>query len=156
MSDLPSNIDYKPLKNNLIIGSLEIQTILNNHPNHTMGLRFNEGKNSFAFLTDNELLDKNGNTPYEKFVDFIKGTNFFIHDAQYTDDIYEKRLGWGHSTYSQVMKLAEDAGVRNVMFTHHDHGSTDKFIDNIIKEYRGKHPKYNVQAAADGKTIILK
>jgi hypothetical protein len=42
------------------------------------------------------------------------------------------------------------------MFTHHDHGSTDKFIDNIIKEYRGKHPKYNVQAAADGKTIILK
>ncbi|MGB3479780.1 MAG: MBL fold metallo-hydrolase [bacterium] len=156
LSELPSKITFKTLKNKLTIGDIEIQTIINNHPDQALGLKFTEGKNSFAFLTDNELFDKNGNTPYKKFVDFIKGVNFFIHDAQYKDDIYKKRLGWGHSTYSQVMKLAEDAGVRNVMFTHHDHGSNDKGIDAIVKGYRGKYPEYNIQAAADGKTIILK
>lgn len=155
-SDVPAKIIYKELKSKMKIGNLMIQTIATNHPNYTIGLKFTENKNSFAFLTDNELLAKNARTPYKKFVEFVKGVNFFIHDAAYTDDIYPKKLGWGHSTFNQVMQLAKDAGVRNVIFTHHDPPNTDKFVDSNIKEMKDKYCNYNIQAAADGKTIILK
>lgn len=156
LSELPSKIVFKELKNRMKIGDLLIETIVNNHPDYTYGLKFTEKKISFAFLTDNELFAQNNNTPYEKFVDFIRGVNFFIHDAQYGDEIYEQRIGWGHSTHSQVMKLAKDAGVKNIIFTHHDHASTDKFIDKVLKDLRNKYPGQNIQAAADGRTIILK
>jgi len=155
-SDVPSKIKYKELSNNIKIGDIRIQTIANNHPNYTIGLKFTEKKNCFAFLTDNELLVENGNTPYKKFVEFVRGVNFFVHDAAYTDEIYQKKIGWGHSTFSQVMQLAKDAGVKNVIFTHHDPPNTDKFIDDVLQNLRSEHPDKNIQAAADGKTIILK
>ncbi len=151
-ANLPSKITVKPLKKSITIGSIEIDTIVNNHPNHTRGLKFTEGKKSFVFLTDNELFAQDGKTPYDEFVKFITGSDFFIHDAQYTEEIYKKRLGWGHSTYGQVAKLASDAGVKNFMVTHHDHSSTDKFIEKNIKNLKKKYPKYKIEAAADGKT----
>jgi phosphoribosyl 1,2-cyclic phosphodiesterase len=152
LSSLPAKIVFKPLKKTLTIGSIEIDTIVNNHPNHTRGFRFTEGKKSFAFLTDNELHAQNGKTPYEEFVKFIGGTDLFIHDAQYTEEIYKKRLGWGHSTYQQVAELARDAGVKQCMITHHDHSSTDKFIEKNIRDIRKKYSKHKIEAAADGKT----
>jgi phosphoribosyl 1,2-cyclic phosphodiesterase len=155
LSGLPAKITFKSLKKQLKIGDITVETIATNHPNYTVGLRFTEGKKSFVFLTDNELFAENGRTPYEKFVDFVKGADFLVHDAQYTDELYAKRIGWGHSTYKQVIKLAQDAAVKSVFFTHHDHGSSDDFIDGIVKKYREEYRGLNIQAAADGKTIIL-
>jgi len=153
---LSADITFRELRNGLKIGKMMIQTIINNHPDYTLGLKFTEGKNKFVFLTDNELFAKDSRTPYAKFVDFVKGANIFVHDAQYTDEVYVNRIGWGHSTFTQVMQLAEDSGVKSVVFTHHDHSSTDQFIDTQLADMRGKHPNTNLEAAADGKTIILK
>jgi len=153
--DVPSKISYKEITKKFKIGSLTIQTIPTNHPNYTMGLKFTEGNRSFAFLTDNELFARNKTTPYQKFVDFIKNTSFFIHDAAYTEEIYKDRLGWGHSTYTQVMQLAVDAGVDHVIFTHHDPPTTDKAIDKILRIIRKKYPGQTIEAAADGKSFTL-
>jgi len=155
LNDLLAKVTFKEMKTKLKIGEVMIETIPTNHPNYTIGLKFSEGKNSFAFLTDNELKAENCKTPYEKFVAFLKGVKFFIHDAQYTDEIYPTKLGWGHSTFSQVMQLAKDAGVKRVVFTHHDHSSTDAFIDKQVKEMSTLHPGFNIQAAADGKSFNL-
>ncbi|MBN2621285.1 MBL fold metallo-hydrolase [candidate division WOR-3 bacterium] len=154
--DVPSSILYKKATLKFRVGSITIQTIPTNHPNYTIGLKFTEGKNSFAFLTDNELLARNHITPYKKFVDFVKNTNFIIHDAAYTEEIYKTRLGWGHSTYTQVMQLAIDAGVDHVIFTHHDPPTTDQAIDTILRDFRKKYPRKTIEAAADGKTINFK
>lgn len=151
--DVPSKIRYRKLRRKFKIGPVVIQTIPTNHPNCTMGMKFTEGKRCFAFLTDNELYAKNRVTSYRQFVDFVKNTNFFIHDAAYTDEIYKTRLGWGHSTYTQVLQLAIDAGVGHVIFTHHDPPTTDRAIDTILRKIRKKYPRKKIEAAADGRTI---
>lgn len=156
LKDLPAKIMYKKLKKKFKIGGIKIETIVNNHPNYTVGLKFTEGKNAVAFLTDNELFAANGPTSYKRFVNFVKKTKLLIHDAQYTDHMYKLRKGYGHSTFSQVMMLAKDAGIKNIIFTHHDPFSSDKFIDDVIRKLKKKYPKYNINAAAEGKTIILK
>ncbi len=155
-SDVPSKILYKTINNKLKIGSIKIRTIVNNHPNYTLGLKFIENDKSVAFLTDNELFTKDGPTPYKKFITFVKNVDLLIHDAQYSDQVYEFKLGWGHSTPSQVMKLVEDANIKDVLLTHHDPYHSDKFIDNTIKELSKKYPDVTVKAAADGKTITFK
>ncbi|MGB7055896.1 MAG: MBL fold metallo-hydrolase [bacterium] len=152
LSKLPAKIVFHDLKKKLDIGSIKIETIVNNHPNHTRGFKFIEGKKSFAFLTDNEIRAQNGKTSYKEFVEFIRNTTLVVHDAQYTDEVYKTRIGWGHSTYRQVAELVQEAGVKEFMVTHHDHFSSDKFIEKNIKDVRKKFPKLKIEAAADGKS----
>ena len=152
LSSLPANITFNKLKKTLTIGSIKIETIVNNHPNHTRGFKFTENNRSFVFLTDNEVRAKNGKTSYTDFVEFIKNTDLLVHDAQYTDDVYKQRIGWGHSTYRQVAKLAEDTGVKELMVTHHDHFSSDKFIEKNLKDIKKKYRRFKIEGAADGKT----
>jgi phosphoribosyl 1,2-cyclic phosphodiesterase len=152
LSTLPAKISFDKMKKTFTLGGINIGTIVNNHPNHTRGFRFSENNRSFCFLTDNELHAENGKTSYKDFVEFTRGADLLIHDAQYTEEEYKRRIGWGHSTYDQVAKLAQESGVKELMITHHDHFSTDQFIDKNIKEVRKKYPKCKIEAAADGKT----
>jgi len=152
LAGLPAKIVFNDLKRTLSIGSIKIETIVNNHPNHTRGFKFTENNRSFAFLTDNEVRAKKGKTSYEKFVAFLQNVDLLIHDAQYTEEVYKTRIGWGHSTYQQVAELVNEAGVKEFMITHHDHSSSDKFIDRNIKEVRKKYPRLKIEAAAEGKS----
>jgi phosphoribosyl 1,2-cyclic phosphodiesterase len=155
LSKVPAKLSFNKLDKTLSIGSIKISTIVNNHPNHTRGFKFVENNKSFAFLTDNEVRAEDGKTSYDEFVDFVKNTNLVIHDAQYTEEVYKTKIGWGHSTYHQVAELVQDAGVKEFMVTHHDHVSTDKFIDHNIKDISKKFPKLRIEAAADGKSRRL-
>lgn len=155
LTDLPANFIFKKIKNRFKIGTMTVQVIHNNHPNYTLGLKFIENKKSAVFLTDNELFSPSPNTTYKKFTKFVKDVDILIHDAQYIDENYKSKLGWGHSTYSQVMQLAMDGGVKRVMFTHHDPSSSDEFINNILRDLRMKFPEYDIDAAKTGTEINL-
>ncbi len=156
MAHLPATFKFRELKKRMQIGNIRIQTMAMNHPNYTQGLRISEKGKTLVFMTDNELLYPKSKAKYRKFVNFTKGASIVIHDAAYSDEIYPKKIGWGHSTYSQVMQLAQDAGVKHVVFTHHDPPTSDDFIEDIVKKYRTAYPGYTIEAAADGMTFTLK
>jgi ribonuclease BN (tRNA processing enzyme) len=59
-----------------------------------------------------------------------------IHDAQYTDPEYERRVGWGHSTLAQAMSFADLAGVRRLVTFHHDPGHDDAMLDGMLRGAR--------------------
>jgi phosphoribosyl 1,2-cyclic phosphodiesterase len=155
LTDLPARFIFQKVKNRFKIGKMIIQVIQNNHPNYTFGLKFIENNKSAVFLTDNELQAPHPRTPYKKFVKFIKNANVLIHDAQYVDENYMSKLGWGHSTYNQVMKLASDGAVKRVLFTHHDPSSSDDFINRNLQDLRAKFPEYEIDAAKTGTEINL-
>jgi phosphoribosyl 1,2-cyclic phosphodiesterase len=155
LTDLPAGLIFKRVKNKFRIGSVIIQVIQNNHPNYTYGLKLTEDNKSVVFLTDNELNSPAPRTQYKKFVKFVHGAELLIHDAQYVDDIYKTKVGWGHSTFNQVMKLAQDGKVKRVIFTHHDPSSSDEFIAGILNDLRGKFPEYDIDAAQTGTEIRI-
>lgn len=155
LTDLPANFIFRKIKSKFKIGTITVQTIQNNHPNYTLGLKFIENKKSAVFLTDNELYAPSPRTTYKKFTKFVKDVDILIHDAQYIDENYKSKLGWGHSTYSQVMQLAVDGGVKKVIFTHHDPSSSDEFINNILRDIRMKFPEYDIDAAKTGTEVNL-
>ncbi len=135
-SDLSAKFaDYAACKRNFNIGSVEIERIYLNHPNHGLGYRFNEDGKSFVFLTDNELGHKHpGGMDYNDYIDFSKGADLFVHDSEYTDEEYKLRTGWGHSSYSDALDLACDAGVKSFGLFHHNQDRSDIEVDGFVAE----------------------
>lgn len=155
LTDLPAKFIFKNVKSKFRIGKINIEVIQNNHPNFTLGLKFKENNTTVVVLTDNELHLPNPRTPYEKFIKFVRGADLLIHDAQYVDETYPSRIGWGHSTSTQVMQLAKDCRVKRVLFTHHDPSSSDDFIKKILLKMRRAFPGYEIDAAKTGTEIKL-
>ena len=135
-ADLNSKIKFvETTKYHLKHGHYTLKMIATNHPIFTTALRIEEGRKSFVFMTDNELRQDNPFTKREEFVEFCKDADYLVHDAQFTEKEYETRKGWGHSTFDDAVKLALDAGVKNLGFFHHDPNRKDSELDEILAAF---------------------
>jgi len=56
---------------------------------------------------------------------YLKGVDYLIYDGMYDDSEYEKHIGWGHSTWQEGVRLAQKAGVDQLIISHHDAKSSD-------------------------------
>ena len=142
------------------IGSIKYIPIHLNHPNGGYGFKFVENDKTFVFLTDNELgYEHPGGLTRDKYLEFCKGADLMIHDAQYTDEEYKITRGWGHSTYRDATLLALEAGVKKFCFFHHDPDRTDDDLDRQLEYCKNLISKTDAQiecyAAAEGMEIRL-
>ena len=115
------------------IGSVTVVPIALSHPNGGSGYKFIEDGKTFVFLTDNELgFVHPGGRPYGDYVNFSKGADLLIHDAEYTPEEYERFLEWGHSVYSDALRLAQEAEVSALGLFHLNQERTDQDMDDIV------------------------
>ena len=70
---------------------------------------------------------------------WCQDADFLVHDAQYSREEYKTHAGFGHSTYEEALSLAEQAGVQQLAFFHHDPAHSDADIDALIEEALGNH-----------------
>ena len=82
-----------------------------------------------------------------------RGADLLIHDSQYTPEEYEQRKGWGHSTWMETVRVAQDAGVKRLVLFHHDPSHSDATIEEIAGKARLLFP--NTWAAKEGWTIEI-
>ena len=75
-----------------------------------------------------------------KMVEFLRDCDVAILDAQYTDEEYQKHIGWGHSSLSSVVSLALDADVGQLVLFHHDPSHDDEMIDRMVEQARSLVP----------------
>jgi phosphoribosyl 1,2-cyclic phosphodiesterase len=119
------------------IGRLDVDPILLSHPNQGIGYRFTEMRRRFVFLTDNELGHVNhGGLPFDDYLEFSRGADLLVHDAEYTDAEYPRVMGWGHSTWQQAIELALRAGVGELGLFHHNQDRQDSGVEAIEAECR--------------------
>ncbi|MBN4066976.1 response regulator [Simkania negevensis] len=114
------------------IGNITIEYIYTSHPGPTLGFKLISPDRTIIYVTDNEFLvgyhghpnkiHKNSPllVPYEGFIDFCKGADFIVHEAQYFPEDYLKKVGWGHSSISNVTVLLKHTGIKRWVVTHHD------------------------------------
>ena len=134
--DVKSNIAYHNVYDaEFMINSVLVTPISLSHPDRCLGYKLVENNKCVVILTDNELTFKHpGGLDYNDYLDFAYNADLFIHDAQYTPKEYEMKNGWGHSVYTDALKLALEAGVSRFGLFHHDPGRTDTELDNIIED----------------------
>ena len=150
-----ANISYlDPKEKNITYGPMEISYYSAYHPGITYGYKINVNNKTIVYIPDNECLSPN--KPIENPEEFsdeeitileemtreeyraetntIENTDILIHDAQYTPEDYEKKKGWGHSCYTDVINMAIDANVKNLFLFSHDPNNNDEMISKIFED----------------------
>lgn len=142
---LAARIDYIPecaCKRDISINGVSVRTIPLNHPNLGLGFRFELAGRVFVFLTDNELRHPHpGGAAYSDYVDFCQGADLLVHDAEYLPEEYETTAQWGHSPYTDALRLAVDAGVKRFGLFHHNQDHGDDVIDSMVDDCRRRAPE---------------
>ncbi len=134
--------------------------IATNHPGGGYGYRIDCQGSSAVYLTDNELEPPYAKvTQFEEFVEFCRGTDVLIHDAQYLEADMPLKHGWGHSLASQACKLAAACAAKHLVLYHHDPDRTDEEVDAIQEDSRCRLKKNGSSAkctaAFEGLTLEL-
>jgi phosphoribosyl 1,2-cyclic phosphodiesterase len=140
------------------IEGVRLEAALVVHPGPTLGFRLEHDGASVAYLPDHEPalagLD-------ERSLDWVsgaaiaEGADLLLHDAQYFDDEYQQRIGWGHSAVGDAVAFAEATGVGRLLLFHHDPQHADARLaalgDEARARWRGGGPE--PELAAEGMQI---
>jgi phosphoribosyl 1,2-cyclic phosphodiesterase len=105
-----------------------VKTTRLNHPNGATGYRIEHGGASVCYVTDTEHVP---GQPDENILGLIEGADLLIYDSTYTDDEFPTKIGWGHSTWQEAVRLAQAANVRKLAIFHHEPDHDDKFMKKV-------------------------
>jgi phosphoribosyl 1,2-cyclic phosphodiesterase len=140
---MQANLDFhnvkagEPIKINDII----VETAPLNHPGEAVGYRVNWRDGAAVYITDTEhfpdKLDEN-------VMWLARNADILIYDSTYTDEEYHSpkspRIGWGHSTWQEAVKIAKAANVKTLVIFHHDPAHDDEFLDRVGEEAAVQFP----------------
>jgi len=118
-------------------GDISIMLEHLNHPGGCIGYRIEYRGRSLVYATDTEHSDQLD----VSLLKLASHADALVYDSNFTDDEYAgkvgtSRSGWGHSTWTQGVKLARTAKVKKLILFHHDPSHDDRFIDELEREAR--------------------
>jgi phosphoribosyl 1,2-cyclic phosphodiesterase len=175
LGELRADIDFSELEEGEItIDDAVVRTHYLNHTAVCMGYRVEADGVSVAYVTDHEPYGLVGaaaaNGPDSRrgaflhggdrrLINFVKGVDLLIEDAQYTPEEYTERRGWGHSSIDYVTDVAVESGARRVALFHHEPTHADDQIDAMVERARKRAREVGSDvelfAAAEGVEIAL-
>ena len=129
LNEVPSIVNCRDVVHTTFeIGSFQVTGHLVCHPDPTLGFRISSEGRTVAYLPDHEPQLGVRTLPRAEWLSgfhLAEGADLLIHDAQYTDEEYASRVGWGHCTVELAMRFAEQVEARKLLFFHHDPAHSD-------------------------------
>lgn len=149
LDDLSAELGYREARPNqaLEIGDVRVKVARLNHPGGVFAYRIEHAGRSIVYATDTEhyaCVD-----PVLKSL--AEGADLLIYDAQYTPEEYPGKVGWGHSTWEAAVRLANAAGVRQLVLFHHDPRRSDEQVAAL--EARAATARPGTTAAREGSVM---
>jgi phosphoribosyl 1,2-cyclic phosphodiesterase len=126
------------------------------HPGPSVGYRLEENGTVLTYLPDHE--PALGARTFPGRPDWISGhalarnADLLVHDAQYTDEEYVQRVGWGHSSMTQAIQFAMAADVRRLVGFHHDPDHSDDQLDRLCAQLVQQELPFDFKPGWEGAT----
>lgn len=134
----------------LTYGDLTVRAFPLNHPQGATGFRLESHGAVIVHACDHE----HGNAKLDQTLrEYSEGADVLIYDAQFTPDEYPSKAGWGHSTWLEGVKVARDAGVKQLILSHHDPSHSDDMLRGMLDEAKAEFE--NTALAQERWTIHL-
>jgi len=148
---LPAQREFIDLtKTPICLPHVSVHPFPMNHPQGATGFRIEAGSRVITHASDLE----HGNAEFDAILrEYAQGSDLLIYDAQFTPEEYPARKGWGHSTWLEATRVAQDCEVDRLILFHHDPSHEDVVMIDIVSQAR-KHFE-RTQAAQEGMEIIL-
>jgi ribonuclease BN (tRNA processing enzyme) len=158
LNDVPAHVTFHDAEGEWRIGDAHVSAEPILHPGPTVGYRIVEDGRVLTYLTDHEpALGTDIERVAPEWISgasLALGADVLLHDCQYTDEEYEAKVGWGHSTVSQVATFATKTKVDRLILFHHDPMHGDEQLDAMVHAVRGaRSDGGEVSAAAEGMTF---
>src|SRR5216683_2091626 len=157
LRDLRSRIHFTERDEGFFrVGGMLVETQYLNHTAPTIAYRISSGGACVAYATDHEPFWTASAGRYyhpgdQRHIAFMRGADLVIHDAQYTEEEYREKKGWGHSTVEYATDVARAAGARRLALFHHDPSHDDAAVDRLEALARARVGRdLEVFAAAEG------
>jgi diguanylate cyclase (GGDEF)-like protein len=165
LSELRSRIHFTELEEGFFrVGDVLVETQYLNHTAPTIAYRLTSGGTTLAYTTDHEpfwripggISDHPGDRAH---IAFLRGADLVIHDAQYSEDEYATKVGWGHSPVEYATDVALAAGARRLALFHHDPAHDDADLERLEARCRERAARagggLEVFAAAEGLELSI-
>lgn len=134
---------------NFNIGEVQVSTYPARHPDSCVSYRISYEGRVITYATDTEHTQEIDH----HLLKSARDADILIYDSAYTESEYPQKVGWGHSTWAEGIKLARAAKVKRLILWHHEPSHTDLIVRKIEQEAR-QHFR-NCQAAYEGMKITL-
>jgi phosphoribosyl 1,2-cyclic phosphodiesterase len=163
--DFRAAIEYHDLvEGQFQIDDVTVTTRYLHHPALTLGFRIEADGATVVYTTDHEPSTAAAGTGLDRedalHVGFVRDADLLIHDAQYVEEEYPEKVGWGHSTVEYAVDVAVAGAVERLALFHHDPTRTDDQVDDLVVRARARRDaaefRGEVFAAAEGMTITLR
>ena len=93
---------------------------------------------SLVYATDKESYEGGD----KKLINFARGCNLLIHDAQYTTedymDTFAPKQGYGHSTFEMAAECKDQSSAEKLIFFHFDPSYDDNKLNAIKEHYKNR------------------
>jgi phosphoribosyl 1,2-cyclic phosphodiesterase len=163
LADIPATIVFHDVpEESWNLGDVRILALAVSHPGSTVGYRLEAARGSLAFIPDHEPVL--GVELAELAPDWISGhalaagVDVLLHDAQFTEDEYAARVGWGHSSVAHAVGFARKADVGRLVLFHHDPDRSDAAVERLTErasELWDGQSKSDPEPAREGMTIEI-
>ena len=129
---------HRMTEEGIAIGETRITFCPLSHPQGSIAYKIHDGQKSIVIATDTEHPEQGID---RRLADFACGADLFVYDATFTPEEYlSGKKGWGHSTWLEGTRLAEEAGVKALCLSHLNPDHQDSRIDEILALAREEFP----------------
>ncbi len=148
---LPAQRNFVDIKGKVFrFGDTEVRSFALNHPQGCHGYSFTHLGRKLVFASDLE----HGIPEFDAILlEAAADADVLIFDAQFTPEEYEKRHGWGHSTWLQATEVAKQTRAKKLVLFHHDPGHSDEVMQIILADARAHFPE--TYLAVEGESFFL-
>jgi phosphoribosyl 1,2-cyclic phosphodiesterase len=136
LGDVPARVTFHDVpRQRWTVEGASVQADLVVHPGPTLGIRIESATSSFAYIPDHEpaLCGPIG----RRSTDWLSGgsiaddVDMLFHDAQYFENEYAERIGWGHSSVAHAVAFTRAVGARRVLLFHHEPNHNDGSLQRL-------------------------
>jgi len=146
--DVPASVSFHDIPHEPWSGpGVTIESDLVLHPGPTVGFRVETQSSVLAYLPDHE--PALAGAADGRSIAWISGgalahgADLLLHDAQYFEEEYDARIGWGHSSVADAVAYARVVEARKLVLFHHEPTHSDRELERLedrARELGGPEP----------------